>query len=74
MACKTCDELLTAYQRSVKIFVNADRSLQGLLRDDFQRPLKELERLRQTCRGANAALLAHWRQDHRNRNKDLGPM
>ena len=74
MACKTCDELLTAYQRSVKIFVNADRSLQGLLRDDFQRPLKELESRRRTCRDANEALLAHWRQDHRNRNKDLGPM
>jgi hypothetical protein len=33
--------------------------------------LQELERLRQTCRGANKALLAHWRQDHWN--KDLGP-
>jgi hypothetical protein len=69
MACKTCDELLTAYQRLVRVFVNADRSFQGLLGDDFQRPWKELERLRQTCRGANAALLAHWRQDHSNRTK-----
>ena len=65
MACKKCDDLLTAYQRSVRLFVDAERSCQGLLRSDFQLAWKEVQRLHETCRDANAALTAHWRKDQR---------
>jgi hypothetical protein len=64
MECPRCDELLAAYKHSVGLFTTAQRKIRGLVGDDFQRASKELVRLYQKCMDANAAVTAHWRQDH----------
>ena len=70
MACKTCDDLLAAYKRAVKVYTNAEPSFRGLIGDEFQLAFKELKRLGQACRDADEALMAHLRHDHSNRNED----
>ena len=64
MVCKTCDDLLAACKRSVRLFTDAERGCQGLHGDDFQLALKELKRLRQACRDADDTLMAHFSQHH----------
>jgi hypothetical protein len=72
MDCETCDKLLAAYKRSVSLFKDAEGSCQGLLGEEFQLAMKELQQLHQTCHDANAALTAHWRQDHSNLLENSG--
>ena len=62
MVCKTCDDLLAAYKRSVRLFTDAERRCQGMLGDDFRPALKKLQRLHLACMDANAAMTAHWSQ------------
>jgi hypothetical protein len=66
MGCDRCNELLTAYKHAVSLFTTAQRKIRGLVGDDFQVASKELVRLHKTCMDANAAVTAHWRQDHDN--------
>ena len=65
VVCKTCDDLLAVYKRAVKLYADAELSCRGLLGDDFRQAWKEMERLRQACREADDAVLAHLRQ-HRS--------
>ena len=64
MACQRCDELLAAYKHAVGLFTTAQRKIRGLVGDDFQLASKELVRLHKICMDANAAVTAHWRQEH----------
>jgi hypothetical protein len=64
--CKTCDELLSAYRGTAKLYTAAQERFQGLLGDDFKLAWKELKRLREACKAADEALLVHWRQEHRD--------
>ena len=70
MACETCDDLLSAYQRSVRLFGNAVSKISGTLGDDSKLATQEAAHLLVKCRDANEALLAHLRQEHSNRNED----
>jgi len=64
MTCKTCDELLSLYERSVRRYVNAARNIKGTLGDDFKRAFQEAKRLRNACHLASQDLIMHWRQKH----------
>ena len=66
MNCKTCDDLLVAYQRAVRLYKTAARDIGTLVGDDFRRASKQAELLRQACRDADSAVMAHLRQDHSN--------
>ena len=70
MACKTCDELLAAYKREVRLFGNAVLKISGALGDDSRLATQEAAHLQLKCREASDALLAHLRQQHSNRNED----
>jgi hypothetical protein len=59
MSCKTCDELLVAGRREVKLFTNAVLNIPGVQGGDSEVTTQELDRLSQKCRAANYALLAH---------------
>ena len=50
MACKTCDELLAAYKREVRLFMNVVLNIPGRLRDDSRMTPQEWDRLSQKCR------------------------
>ena len=56
---ETAEQLGAAVQ-----YVDAGQGSRGLLGDDFQRIRKELKRLKQACRDADDALLAHLGLDH----------
>ena len=73
MACKTCNGLLTAYNREVRLFGNAVSKITGAVGDDSRLATQEAAHLLVKCEDAKKALLAHLRQDHSNRNEDLGP-
>lgn len=66
MECQTCDALLAEYKQRIGLFTNAERRLRGTSGDDFRPVLIELKRLKQPCRDADNALIAHLRQDHSN--------
>ena len=70
MACKTCDELLAAYERGVTLFGNAVLKISGALGDDSRLAIQEAAHSLVQCRDANDALLAHLRHEHRNHNED----
>jgi hypothetical protein len=61
MYCQTCAGLLAAYRHSVNLYSTAVRKSLGAVGQD-----KEVERLSLKCREGNDALMAHWRQEHRN--------
>jgi len=65
MVCKTCDELLAAYKREVRLFMNAVLNIPGGFGDDSRVTHQVFDRFTQKCRGANEALMAHLRQEHR---------
>jgi hypothetical protein len=69
MACKTCNELLAAYERAVTLFGNAVLKIPGALGDD-SRAIQEAAHSLVQCRDASDALLAHLHQEHSNRNED----
>jgi len=64
MGCDKCDELLAAYKHAVGLLTTAQLKIRGLVGDDFQLASKKLIRLHKTCVDANAAVTAHWRQEH----------
>ena len=64
MGCKTCAELLRTYRQAAKLYAAAQERFQALLRDDFKLAWTELKRLREACRTADEALVAHWREEH----------
>ena len=64
MDCQRCKELLAAYKHAVSLFTTAERNMRGMVGDDFQVALKELQFLHEACQDANAAVTKHWRQDH----------
>src|SRR5215831_2825747 len=72
MACKTCDELLTAYKREVKLFGKAVSKISGTLGDDSRLATQEAAHLLVKCRDASVALTAHWRLEHSDGNEDSG--
>ena len=61
MYCQTCAELLAAYRHSVNVYSIVLRKSLGAVGHD-----EEVERLNLQCRETNDALMAHWRQEHRN--------
>ena len=61
MYCQTCTDLLATYRHSVNLYSTALRKSLGAIGDD-----EEVERLHKQCRETNDALIAHWRQEHRN--------
>ena len=65
MSCKACGELLAAYKHAVKLYSTAELKCRGMLGDDLQLALEELKRLRQACRDADDALMAHLSQHHK---------
>lgn len=73
MECKTCDALLAAFKHAVSLYTNAGESFRGALRGDSRQALKELRRLRQACKDADNALVAHLHQDHWRRTDDGVP-
>jgi hypothetical protein len=73
MACRTCDELLDAYQRSFRLFRDAVWKVAAAQGPESRATVQEMNRLQQTCRDANAALNEHMRQAH-SRNEGLGPI
>ena len=62
--CKTCAELLSTYRHAAKSYADAQERFQALLRDDFKLAWQELKRLREACKTADEALIAHWRKEH----------
>jgi hypothetical protein len=70
---RTCDELLAAYKREVRLFGNAVLKISGAVGDDSRLATHEAAHLRLKCREARDALIAHFRQDHSSRNEDSGP-
>jgi hypothetical protein len=66
MTCKTCQELLGLYDRSVRLYMNAAHNIKGTVGDDFKRAFAEAERLKLACREASDNLMMHWRQKHGN--------
>ena len=70
MACKTCNGLLTAYNREVRLFGNAVSKISGAVGDDSRLATQEATQLLAKCRDAKEAVLAHLRQEHSNRNED----
>jgi hypothetical protein len=73
MACKTCDGLLAAYNREVRLFGSAVSKLSGAVGNDSNLATQQAAHLLVKCQDAKDALLAHLRVDHRNGNGDLGP-
>jgi hypothetical protein len=69
MACKTCDQLLAAYKRKVRLFGNAVLKISGALGDDSRLATQEATNSLVKCQDASDALLAHLRQEHGNRNE-----
>ena len=68
MACKTCDDLLSAYKRSVGLFGNAVSKISGTVGGDSRLATQEAAHLLVKCRDASDALMAHLRKEHGNRN------
>jgi len=66
MACQTCNDLFIDYKSAVKLYTLAMRDMAGLVGENFQLAIKELERLRLKCRDADDAWTKHWRQVHSN--------
>ena len=64
MDCQRCTELLAAYRHATSLFRTAERNLRGMVGDDFQVASKQLKVLHEACLDADAAVMAHWRQDH----------
>ena len=64
MACKTCNELLAAYEQEVRLFGNAVSKISGTLGDDSRLAIQEAAHSLVKCRDANDALLAHLRHEH----------
>jgi len=62
--CKTCDELVGGYKVAISLYITAQRGFKGPLLGDFKVAWEELKRLREACKGADEALLAHWREEH----------
>jgi hypothetical protein len=70
MACKTCEGLLAAYNREVRLFGNAVSKIPGAVGDDSRLATQEAAHVLVKCREASDALKAHLRQEHCNRNED----
>jgi len=64
MKCKACDALLADYKQAVKVYANAERSLQGLLEHDYKLAFEKAVKLRQACKAASDAIMEHWRHAH----------
>ena len=67
MDCKTCEELVADYKRSVGFFTKVVHRIPGILGDDARVVVFELDLLRQKVKEAREALMAHFHQDHRLR-------
>jgi hypothetical protein len=66
MNCRTCDDLLDAYKSAVRLYTTAAREIGTLAGNEFRVAFKQSEGLRQACRDADNAVMAHLRQDHSN--------
>lgn len=64
MTCKDCDHLLSVYERTVRLYTNAARSIAGAIGEDFTLALARAEKLRAECQAANEELIRHWRSSH----------
>jgi hypothetical protein len=64
MDCETCNNLLAAYKHCARVLTNVGLCFRDVSGEDFPPALTELKRLRQVCRDADEALIAHWRQAH----------
>jgi hypothetical protein len=66
MDCKTCDDLMAAYQRAVCLYTTTVVNTAILFGANRRLASQEAERLKLLCRDADNALIAHLRQGHRN--------
>jgi hypothetical protein len=66
MNCKTCDDLLGAYQRAVHLYTTTVVNTAGLFGANRRLASQEAERLKLACRDADNALISHLHQDHGN--------
>jgi hypothetical protein len=71
--CQRCAELLAAYKQAVSLYTAAQRRIRGLRGDEFKLTWGELKRLRAGCKSADEALLAHWREEHKELAEKAGP-
>jgi molybdenum cofactor biosynthesis enzyme MoaA len=67
--CATCDKLLLAYKRAIKLYLDAEqniaeRHIKQDLGKDYTAALEEAERLKLAYRDASDAFMEHWQQDH----------
>jgi len=66
MDCPICDNLLLAYKRAIKLYVDAELNIaERYPADDYEADLEEAERLRLASRDASDAFMEHWQQDHK---------
>ncbi len=65
MRCKTCDDLLELYERSVKLYAHITHKLSGALGSDFMHTYEMAERAKATCQLACDNLMDHWRSVHK---------
>ena len=69
MDCKTCDEMLAAYQSAVGLYTTSVSEIETQYGEFFCVPHPKTKLLRQACRYrhkawmASDALMAHWRED-----------
>ena len=64
MGCKTCEALLDAYNRCVRLYTKAVTKLLGTLGADSTTAHKDTEELRLACENAREAMMTHLSQDH----------
>jgi hypothetical protein len=66
MDCDKCNALLDDYKRAVDMLKHAVHNAQGASGPDSRLTAEQVAHLRRMCRNASDALMAHWRQCHRN--------
>jgi hypothetical protein len=72
MDCKTCEELLAAYKRSIGFFTKAVQRIPARFGDDSREAAELVNRLRQGFKDGREDLMAHFRQDHSPIDKEAG--
>jgi hypothetical protein len=66
MYCQMCANLLAVYRHSINLYSTALRKSAGTQGDNSEGSAQEVERLSLKCRETHDALMAHWREEHRN--------
>jgi hypothetical protein len=64
MACQTCNDSLSSYKLSAKVYLNALKSLRGLVGEEHRLAAQEAQQLKLESERIGDALMDHWHQDH----------